>query len=255
MVSLFLLKISAYIFIKCYNDIRLEMLGLEYCLYLDDSGGLHPNNDCDYFVYGGFLVPKDNVMLLSNRIRGIEQNIFKTQKEIKASTMSYKLQKKIINGTFNYCYPVFVVVKISSLLKVDFTNPKKVTRYKNFMIRVLVEKIAKNNMLTNCTKLNIFLDEQSIAVSAKDSLEDYLYNMFVYETYSTNYINPYIPTINIDFHVEYKDSKHNKLIQLADIYANSKYRRFKYKEVGSSKKLEEKCICIKLPHNATYKSF
>lgn len=227
---------------------------MEYNLYLDDSGGLHPNSPSDFFIYGGFLIPSSNAEGLGRKVAFIKKKLFRTRGEVKASDMNDSHQRFVVKGTKDLCYPVFAVINIPKLKSVDFSNHKKVTRYKNFAIRCLIGDLAKKNLLQGCTKLNVYIDNQSMAVESRDSLEDYLYNYFVHEAYLSQFVSPFGNDIQIDFKVDYKDSKYNNLIQLADVYANVKYRRFTKSKVGASGSLEMKSMCLKLPHNIRFSS-
>lgn len=85
-----------------------------------------------------------------------------------------------------------------------------------------------NHILENFSKLQINIDNQNIAVSAKDSLEDYLHNTFNFDDY---YIksNSRICKNNIKIKVQYKSSHTDYLIQAANLLANTKWRKFAIK--------------------------
>lgn len=65
--------------------------------------------------------------------------------------------------------------------------------------------------------------------------------------------NEFIPYCNVDIEVKYLDSKHERMIQLADIVAISKYKRFGGKKGCHSDLLNAK-VCLKLPDSVTFQS-
>jgi len=62
-----------------------------------------------------------------------------------------------------------------------------------------------------------------------------------------------MPWIKSNFTIKYLDSKHDRLIQVADLIANTKYRRFRGNEKCGSEYLKDE-FCLKLPDKSNYHS-
>ncbi|GLF91034.1 hypothetical protein Saga11_22930 [Bacillus safensis] len=203
-------------------------MNMKYFLILDDSGQLHPNYPfSDVFVYGGILVREKDYHGINadytkfiNRIRK-EKDV---TNELKTSMMKNSLRRRVLNKLKKYNFvQVFVSVKVSSLVRLDFSKSRRVTAFKNYMVRRLIDELMQKNILPkDCDCLNVYIDNQNVAHSSIDSLEDYLIHYFnednmynIHKEYTTT-------SFKSDFKVSYKDSSSNYLIQAADILANTK---------------------------------
>ncbi|WP_284386161.1 hypothetical protein, partial [Bacillus safensis] len=110
-------------------------MNMKYFLILDDSGQLHPSYPfSDVFVYGGILVREKDYHGINadytkfiNRIRK-EKDV---TNELKTSMMKNSLRRRVLNKLKKYNFvQVFVSVKVSSLVRLDFSKSRHVTAFK-----------------------------------------------------------------------------------------------------------------------------
>lgn len=203
---------------------------MKYYIFLDDSGQLHPNYPVgDYFVYGGLLVKDSDYHGIHASYTKFVQNIKKEQgitEELKTTRMDIPTRRRLLNRLSKYsCEQIFVSVKVSALQRIDFRSKKDVVRYKNYIIKRLIEElIITCKIPQNCTFIELQIDHQNIAHSAQDSLQDYLFNIFNEDNHYRIY-QKYDPTSFVcDFRVLYRDSRIHYLIQAADLLANSMFK-------------------------------
>lgn len=202
---------------------------MKYYIFLDDSGQLHPNYPFgDYFVYGG-------IVLKDKDLHGINKsysNLVKTVKkengikgELKTSQMTVPMKRRLLNKLSKYsCHQAFVTVEIPRLVRLNFSNKKDVVRFKNYVVRRLIDQlICTNKIPKSCEMVEIHIDNQNVAHSARDSLEDHLMNFFNEENYYLVHTQYSTTSFKSKFAVYYKDSESNYLIQAADLLANSKF--------------------------------
>ena len=230
---------------------------MKYTLYLDDSGSLVKKND--FFLYGGLLIQGNFGSLRHNYKKCVlkikkELNM-KDSEELKARGIKDRHRRFLLSNLKHGCWQVFVVANIQKLTRVDFDDKRKKVNYKNFMIKVLVEEILKT-IATDCDEMDIFIDNQSISNSSKDSLCSYLYNTFNYDAYYYYHLNNhhFRPAHEVKFNVTYKDSKTDYLMQAADMLANTKLIRFQKFNHCGSEFLQTEVLCVKLPHDAFFSS-
>lgn len=228
---------------------------MKYYLFIDDSGNMHANSPNAFFCYGGLLVSNNNLQKLKTnyklKVKGVKQsqNLDKNS-ELKASNMSLSIKRHLLNNLGKNCLQVFAIMKLDLLDRVNLHDKKDIVRFKNFAIRFLIQGLIYENHLQDCTELNIQIDNQNIAVSAKDSLEDYLYKAFNFDDYYTSIQTPVKSNNHINFIVEYKSSDTHYLIQAADLLANTKWRKFERQDASSYKFLQAKAYCTKLPNDS-----
>lgn len=203
-------------------------------LYIDDSGQLHKKyQKGNIFVYGGFWSMNSDIDSIERYFSVLKNQIFRTRKEVKASSMSNSIKSQIIKRLLNKhsdkIHPNFVCVKLSEL-NIDFDEKKSVQLHKNYLIRRLLEKaIIEKRQLYPCDnvdKINVFIDNQSQTnINNYDSLERYIPKHLHHE-----YSSDIGLTSECEIAVEFKDSKATLSIQIADILANSKmnYHRGEY---------------------------
>ena len=122
------------------------------------------------------------------------------------------------------CEQIFVTVNVKKIVRLDFNNKRDVARFKNYVIRRLVEKLIQDQKIPkNCSLIELNIDNQNIAHSARDSLEDHLFHYFNEDNYYFVHKIYDTTSFRADFAVYYKDSKTNYLIQAADLLANTKF--------------------------------
>lgn len=226
-------------------------------IYIDDSGQLHPNYPhSSVFVYGGYWTTKEADDEIIKHFGKLKRQIFKSGREIKASSMTENIKINIIrrlkNKFKNSFNPIFVSVDVKSLT-IDFTSKQTVQLHKNYLIRRFVETAIKNKRYIikddSSVNVNIHIDDQSkTSIGNFDSLDRYITKMM-----RGNYrnVNVWLHS-NANFTVKYEDSKASNGIQIADILANSKMDyhigKFKRNNLKTFMKNKEICSPLKLPN-------
>jgi len=207
---------------------------VKYYIFLDDSGQLHINYPHGkYFVYAGLVMSERNFHIINKNYERLVESI-KREKgitgELKTSDMDLQTRRRLLKRLKCYsCHQIFALVNVHSLVRIDFYRKKDVVRYKNFVIRRLIEQVIKRNILPrNCQKIVVNIDNQNIAHSSLDSLEDHLYNYFNEENYYQIHKQYDTTSFKADFKVNFKDSKSNYLIQAADLLANTEFNAAHY---------------------------
>lgn len=230
---------------------------MKYFIFLDDSGQLHPKYPySDFFVYGGLLVKESDFHKVNTGYKKLVK-IIKKEKEIqgefKTSDMSNATRTRLLKGLSKLAgEQIFVTVKVSTLIRLDFEKKRDVVRYKNYMVKRLVEKLIDTGKLPqHCSFTEIQIDNQNVAHSAQDSLQDYLFNIFNEHNYY-QIDQPYPKTsFQCDFRVLFRDSSSNYLVQAADLLANTQAHIIDDKP-DLERLLKENYTVLKLPDNVTY---
>lgn len=223
---------------------------------MDDSGQLHPNyKQSDFFVYGGLLVKESDFHGINASYKQLVQQIKKEKGikgEFKTSHMDIPTRRRLLKKLRTYiCEQIFVSVKVSSLVRLDFSNKRDVVRYKNYIIKRLVDKLIKIGKLPkNCSFVEIHIDNQNVAHSAIDSLQDYLFNIFNEENHYLVHKQYDTTSFKCDFRVLFKDSSSNYLVQAADLLANTKCHILSGKT--NDKILKPGYTLVKLPDDVYY---
>lgn len=220
-------------------------------LYIDDSGQLSNNGSHDYFIYSGIYVNNSkNVGNLIRRVNGLAKKNY-IKGEFKGSTLGGRHRRKLIEilreqeGVKQY----FIIGRNDYLDKVNFNNPQSVRKHKNYMLRRLIELIVSEKELNDNDTLNIKIDNESLNTGQYfQELDSYINS---YWKKNVSYIKhleygEFIPQCEAEFKLNYVDSKTDRIVQLADIIANSKYKRFCDKK-GCHSDLLKASGCIKHP--------
>ncbi|HFD3560461.1 DUF3800 domain-containing protein [Enterococcus faecium] len=223
---------------------------MEISIYIDDSGQLHSNYYSDYFVYGGFWCLDSEESKIKSAFSKTKRQLFHTSKEIKSSNMQHWEKKRFLRKIVKEdVHPIYVVTKVSSLT-IDFFNCEAVQLHKNYILRRLVEdalKQMKKLGYGHIKKVNLYIDNQSQTnVCNRDSFKNYINKVFkgCYKN------SEYFLESDVDFKVEYMDSKSEPLIQVADLLANCKFQRFQNKSKDLKILLDKKTdtCCRKHPN-------
>lgn len=225
---------------------------MKYHIFLDDSGQLHPNYpQGDYFVYGGLLMPDSEFHGINQSYKKLVKKIKKEKNivdELKTSGMNNSTKKRLLNKLKNFnCHQIFVVVKTSDLIRIDFNKKRDVVRYKNYMVRRLIDHlISQNKIPKNCDVIEVNIDQQNVSHSAPHSLKQYLTDYFnednlyfVHKQYDTT-------SFSSDFHIHYRDSDSHYLIQAADLLANTMFNSFE-KDQNLRRLFKSDYIMLQLP--------
>ncbi|MGX0407266.1 DUF3800 domain-containing protein [Staphylococcus cohnii] len=119
------------------------------------------------------------------------------------------------------------------------------------MIRRLIEQIINQKLVSDEDCLNTYIDNEAMN---DDNQANHLIK-YINQYWNTSkrgkYVKhleyaPFIPTCNATIKIKYLDSKTERLIQLADVTANAKYKRFSGKKGCHSNYLKT-TSCLKLP--------
>lgn len=230
---------------------------MKYYMFLDDSGQLHPNYPKgDFFVYGGLLVKENDFHGINTSYKKLVQKIKKEKRvveELKTSDMDIPTKRRLLKKLTGYsCEQIFVTVKVSTLVRLNFESKRDVVRYKNYIIKRLIEELIKSGKIPKqCDFLEIHIDNQNVAHSAQDSLQDYLFNIFNEDNYYYIHRQYNTTSFSCDFRVLYKDSKTNYLVQAADLLANTKCQIQQGKS-GLRKLFKRGYTVVKLPDGIKY---
>lgn len=227
---------------------------MRYYLYLDESGILHPNSKIDHFVYAGLLVDELNRDRLANNYKKslqkykMKKNIKKSV-ELKASKMNFETRKYLLSNLRHNCVQVFSVEKIRKLKPQVFESANNITRHQDYVIFKMIEALVFEGKLKDCEALDIYIDNQNMAVIALDNLEAFLHIAFNEDScrYAEKYKEQSIDFI--EFRVKYLDSKGSYLIQAADLLANTKLREYTANPINNREYrfLQRDCVCVYLP--------
>jgi len=200
---------------------------MKYYLFLDDSGQLHSNfPHSNYFVYGGILVDEKNFHRINTAYKKLVRQIKKEKglsTELKTSSMDKSTRRRLLAALSKYnCIQVFVSVHVPSLRRLNFEKTKDVVRFKNYMVRRLIDRLVTTGELNStCSYLEIHIDNQNVAHSSVDGLEDHLYHFFNQHNFYDVHLERDTTKFNSEFKVFYKNSETNYLVQAADLLANT----------------------------------
>ncbi len=192
-------------------------------LYIDESGNMGSGMG-RYFLICALDIDVNKQKTITRR-SGRIINKFKTKKHIPKDTEVKGWQLKhterielidnILYDGVKVRYIVLDLNKTTMLLK---KGDDKNACY-NYLIQLLIKDIVNNNK--NINKINIFLDNRSVKIGNRLSLQPYLYNKLVLEQLETK-----TNVKKIEFNITYLDSKSCYLIQWADIISNSIYKKY-----------------------------
>ena len=187
--------------------------GLVHIFLVDESGNLGTKDT--FFVMAAFNTPKRNEfknILKRFYTKNLHSDLAYTHPEIKGSALTFP-QKQILftsfcnNGNFNYSYIVANKTKMSLCQLKD----KNITY--NYLLGLLIQEIIKSNF--HLPQISLHLDNHDVKVSSKNSFEDYIKIKAKFEL-------GYQGEITVD----YFDSHVNRLIQAADVIANTIWQKY-----------------------------
>lgn len=147
----------------------MTVVAMKYFMFLDDSGQLHPNYPLgDFFVYGGLLVSEKDFHGVNFSYKNLVKKIKKEkniQGELKTTDMDIPTRRRLLKRLSKYtCHQIFVSAKVSSFVRLNFDSKRDIVRYKNYMLKRLIELLIRNSKLPkDCNFLEIHIDNQNIA--------------------------------------------------------------------------------------------
>lgn len=198
-------------------------------VYLDESGQMHKNSNCNYFAIGGYMCfPKDDIKINNEFKRKNKEfkdrrkqldSTFDMKTEIKSYNYSQEERVEIINLVQDYNS----FIGISKIFKKLEMRKEIVDQnlFYNFSVKILFLDLIKKNIRDyDCEDeylIELNLDNRSVKLRNQNNLEAYLNTEFI--------------LTNFKFKVKYYDSRTNYKIQLADIIVNSIYNNYKEPEL------------------------
>jgi hypothetical protein len=179
-------------------------------IYVDESGDLGQNSE-RFFVIALIVAQKQE------RIKNIVKHFCAEHaiKEIKASMLDFPDKQDLLNklaSTDDHSIS-YVVVDKKHIRKTKLFEDKNLIY--NYIFQHLIKPIIKNST----ADLEIILDNHSTKVKSINSLSDYI-KIKAYAEWNVQW--------NLNIH--YMDSKQCKLLQMADLIANSIYGHYLYKK-------------------------
>lgn len=197
-------------------------------IFIDESGIIPkacPNQDNDrehYFVIA--FIQTENPHQLKVTYKRILQKLrkhmplffdqFDNHYEIKGSALPPYMKHYIIEQLMKKT-DIQIAHMVVDNRKILNRFRKDTTRSFNYLIKLVLENMPLPVSDRDCLKLVI--DNRNTAVQSLKELEGYLYNELVLEK----------PIVS-DVFVQYMDSKNSVGIQVADIFANLFYQRYRY---------------------------
>ena len=192
-------------------------------LYIDESGSINIKNKEKFII--SVVIPNDVEKLKTVYKRFVSKNLKRLKEldkdnkmfrkdgsfcELKGSSFDREMKIKFLEYfCINNLFKVRYIVLNNGKIEEKFTENKARTfnyLMKNFLINTI------NLDMVEDKSLFLQIDERNIKTNSKFSLEDYLHQELIL---GLNVIN--------DVCVKYYDSSQNKLIQIADVFANIKY--------------------------------
>lgn len=241
----------------CYNFIKgddFKIMSKKCWLFLDDSGQLSNNGTHNYFLYGGVFIPNEKKLNeLRNKINN-QKKFLGITKEIKGASIKNKHRKKLLQVVkkIEDIETLFLIEHTPSLNRVDFENHYSVRMHKNYLVKRLIEQLHNKNLIDDDTTLYIYIDNEALSGGIyKDSLQNHL-NAYYKRANKGAFLKhfeytSFIPSFETQFKVKYIDSRSELLMQVADLLANTKYRRYKLESKDGSEHIKCPLVCLKLP--------
>lgn len=198
--------------------------------FIDESGIIpkqcpDPHNEREHYFVIAFIQTEN-----PQKLKTVYRRILRTMRkyyptffdnqvshlEVKGSNLpafmkEYILKELIQKTDIKIAHMVVDNRKIVDRFRMD------VTRSFNYLIKLILENIPLYVSEREC--LQLFVDNRNTAIHSLSELEGYLFNELVLDK-----------AITSDVHVNYMDSKNNVGIQIADIFANLFYQRYRYIE-------------------------
>lgn len=224
--------------------------------YFDDSGVLHNNAPCNYFVYAGLSFVDYKDMEKSKRLyRNISSQIKESldiDGELKSAGLARNHKSSLYRSIKNID-SVGVSVDISRVYANILSNKKSIHRYKDFVLKMAVKRQIKYYIESGIinsnedVKIIVNIDEQATATDGFYGLRDSIYEELKKGIINFDYGKFHEPVFSKEVKVEvnYCDSACNFLIQASDVLANRIW--CSYKSDTRSLRAIPNHRCIHLP--------
>lgn len=194
-------------------------------IYIDESGSINNKNDSFHNFVIALIKPNNEDELKRSYKRYISSHIadlkkcskepekmFKDDKfkELKGSSLTSEQKREFVRYfTQKSNFSLYYIVLKNNRLEDNFC--RNTARAFNYSIYNALNYFSTHGMLDLNEVCNLQLDERNERTDTRNFLENYL---------NTQFINS---TIWPPFTVKYFDSSANKLVQLADVFANLYY--------------------------------
>ena len=198
-------------------------------VYLDESGQMHKNSNCNYFAIGGYMCFPNDDIKINNEFKRKNKE-FKDRRKQLDSTFDMKIEIKSYNYSQEERVEIINLVQdynsfigISKIFKKLEMKKEIVDEnlFYNYSVKILFLDLIKTNIMDyDCEDeylIELNLDNRSVKLRNQNNLEAYLNTEFI--------------LTNFKFKVKYYDSRTNYKIQLADIIVNSIYNNYKEPEL------------------------
>lgn len=195
----------------------------EINLYFDESGNLGMGMG-RYFLICALEIQQQDVKSLEKRA-GRVMNRFKIQHhmgknmEVKGSKLNHDERILLIHSILYRGVSVrYIVLDIQNTTLILKKSDDKNACY-NYLVQLIVKKVIEQ--YPHIKVIHMYLDNRSVKIGNRLSLQPYLYNKFVFENLEDKKIYQ-----RIDFQIHYMESTCCYLIEWADILANSIYKKY-----------------------------
>ena len=194
-------------------------------LFIDESGSMNCNCKGDNYFIISIILAKDKESLkrsykyfVKSHIKDLlksdtKNKMFKDGKflELKGTAMSMPLKKEFVSFlSKNQNFELFYIIADNK--NIDENLYKNTARAFNYLLRLALEFLINKKYISKNEEITIQIDERNERTGAKQVLQEYL-NMEL----------QLHQTLSKEISVKYFDSSTNKLIQIADFFANLYY--------------------------------
>lgn len=183
-------------------------------IFIDEAGNLGKKDK--YFVIAA-LVPEQDKRIKNIIKRACVQlcnEPGESLDEIKGSLLRFTERQKLLNN-LNHKDDFSCFYIVADKNHIQSTLMRDNNLFFNYLFGHLLKRII--NRTTKDSTIHIFLDNRTLKVASKNSLAEYIKIKAYTEWNFTGYL-----------YFQYCDSKEVKALQMADVIANTVYRRYKY---------------------------
>lgn len=206
---------------------------MKYTLFIDESGGISPNNGQKYFVIAGYLIENGNLnhtFKMKKIIKKVNQNKdgyfnkkakLENKDEVKFSNLNID-GKNFVYDKLKELDGTFVAIVVDKDNCTDLTKHKS-NDYYNYLVRMLIEYIFDVRKLHDPGKLieiKLIYDNRSMKIEANNDLQTYLIKKLKIDRIRNKY--------SCNFNVKEADSKVNYGVMISDFIAGLCWARYNY---------------------------
>lgn len=209
----------------------MVVISKDVYFFFDDSGVLHRNAPCNYFIYAGYVfTSRSDLDTAKRKYINANRKIRKatgSSGELKAANLTASQKRSLFNSIREYD-SVSAAVDISRVYGYILNNKKSICRYKDYVLKLCIKRklkdLIQSGVLSSSDDVNlhIYIDEQLTATNGYYDLRDSIMEELQHGIVSFNYgtVHPKVFDGEVKVSIEYCESKNNYLIQASDIIAN-----------------------------------